>query len=92
MSSSTIRERSRGGGESTARDALIRATAQIMLEEGYAAVGALLRDLDTQLLGLETMIAASLPHAADSFDDTMLALAEVHRHRDALKAAAQKAG
>src|SRR6476661_728394 len=37
MSSSTIRERSRGGGESTARDALIRATAQIMLEEGYAA-------------------------------------------------------
>ena len=54
--------------------------------------GALLRDLDTQLLGLETMIAASLPHAADSFDDTMLALAEVHRHREALKAAAQKAG
>ena len=53
--------------------------------------GALLRDLDTQLLGLETMIAASLPHAADSFDDTMLALAEVHRHREALKAAAQKA-
>jgi hypothetical protein len=43
-------------------------------------------------LGLETMIAASLPHAADSFDDTMLALAEVHRHREALKAAAQKAG
>lgn len=37
MSSSTISERSRGGGESTARDALIGATAQIMLEEGYAA-------------------------------------------------------
>jgi hypothetical protein len=54
--------------------------------------GALLRDLDTQLMGLETMIAASLPHAADSFDDTMLALAEVHRHRETLKAAAQKAG
>lgn len=54
--------------------------------------GALLRDLDTQLLGLETMIAASLPHAADSFDDTMSALAEVHRHREALKAAANKAG
>jgi len=54
--------------------------------------GALLRDLDTQLLGLETTIAASLPHAADSFDDTMSALAEVHRHREVLKAAAQKAG
>ena len=54
--------------------------------------GPLLRDLDTQLLSLETMIAASLPHAADSFDDTMSALAEVHRHREALKAAAKKAG
>ena len=37
MSSSTMSERSRGGGESTARDALIGATAQIMLDEGYAA-------------------------------------------------------
>jgi DNA-binding XRE family transcriptional regulator len=54
--------------------------------------GAVLRDLDAQLLGLETMIAASLPHAADSFDDTMSVLAEVHRHREALKAAAQEAG
>jgi hypothetical protein len=54
--------------------------------------GVLLRDLDTQLLGLETMIAASLPHAADSFDDTMSALAEVHRHRETLKAATQKIG
>jgi len=53
--------------------------------------GKVLRDLDAQLLGLETMIAASLPHAADSFDETMSALAEVHRHREALKAAAQKA-
>jgi transcriptional regulator with XRE-family HTH domain len=67
---------------------------QILLRHAADApeTGALLRDLDTQLLGLETMIAASLPHAADSFDDTMLALAEVHRHREALKAAAQKAG
>jgi transcriptional regulator with XRE-family HTH domain len=50
----------------------------------------LLRELDAQLLALETMIAASLPHA-ESFDDTVSALAEVHRHREALKVAAQKA-
>jgi AcrR family transcriptional regulator len=37
MSSSTVGERSRGGRASAARDALIRATAQVMLEEGYAA-------------------------------------------------------
>ncbi|MCV7038585.1 TetR family transcriptional regulator [Mycolicibacterium moriokaense] len=37
MSSSTDGERSRGGRASATRDALIRATAQVMLEEGYAA-------------------------------------------------------
>jgi AcrR family transcriptional regulator len=37
MSSSTVGERSRGGRPSATRDALIRATAQVMLEEGYAA-------------------------------------------------------
>ncbi len=37
MSSSPDGERSRGGRESATRQALIRATAQIMLEEGYAA-------------------------------------------------------
>src|SRR6476620_7013083 len=37
MSSSTASERSRGGRTSTTRRALIRATAQVMLEEGYAA-------------------------------------------------------
>jgi AcrR family transcriptional regulator len=37
MSSSTVSERSRGGRESATREALIRATAQIMLDEGYAA-------------------------------------------------------
>ncbi|MCV7299888.1 TetR/AcrR family transcriptional regulator [Mycobacterium barrassiae] len=37
MSSSTDVERSRGGRASATRDALIRATAQVMLEEGYAA-------------------------------------------------------
>ncbi|WP_053094015.1 helix-turn-helix transcriptional regulator [Mycobacterium heckeshornense] len=49
--------------------------------------GAVLLDLDAQLLALETLIAASLPHAADSFDETVSALAEVHRHREALKSA-----
>src|SRR6185312_10599711 len=37
MSSSTTSERSRGGRPSATRDALIAATAQVMLEEGYAA-------------------------------------------------------
>lgn len=50
-----------------------------------------LRELDAQLLELETLIAASLPHA-ESFDDTMSALAEVHRHREALRQAAGQGG
>ncbi|SEH79302.1 regulatory protein, tetR family [Mycolicibacterium rutilum] len=37
MSSSPVGERSRGGRESATRAALIEATAQVMLEEGYAA-------------------------------------------------------
>ena len=37
MCSSTDGERSRGGRASATRDALIRATAQVMLDEGYAA-------------------------------------------------------
>lgn len=37
MSSSPVSEGSRGGRESATRTALIEATAQIMLEEGYAA-------------------------------------------------------
>src|SRR5512144_1295951 len=37
MSSSTTNERSRGGRPSATRDALVSATAQVMLEEGYAA-------------------------------------------------------
>jgi DNA-binding XRE family transcriptional regulator len=49
-----------------------------------------LRDLDAQLLGLETLIAASLPYA-ESFDDTMSALAELHHHRDAIRHAAAAA-
>lgn len=46
-----------------------------------------LHQLDAQLLQLETLIAASLPQA-ESFDDTMSALAELHRQRDAIKQAA----
>jgi transcriptional regulator with XRE-family HTH domain len=49
--------------------------------------GKALRELDAQLLQLETLIAASLPHA-ESFDDTMSALAELHRQRDAIRQAA----
>jgi AcrR family transcriptional regulator len=37
MSSSPVDARSRGGRESATRQALIEATAQVMLEEGYAA-------------------------------------------------------
>jgi AcrR family transcriptional regulator len=37
MSSSPVGERSRGGRESATRSALIEATAQVMLDEGYAA-------------------------------------------------------
>ncbi|WP_082683780.1 MULTISPECIES: TetR/AcrR family transcriptional regulator [unclassified Mycobacterium] len=37
MSSSPVGDRSRGGRESATRSALIEATAQVMLDEGYAA-------------------------------------------------------
>lgn len=37
MSSGPVGERSRGGRESATRSALIEATAQVMLDEGYAA-------------------------------------------------------
>jgi DNA-binding XRE family transcriptional regulator len=57
---------------------------------GDPAAAQALRDLDAQLLGLETLIAASLPHA-ESFDDTMSALAELHRRREAVRDAAAHA-
>lgn len=50
-------------------------------------IGKALRELDAQLLQLETLIAEGLPHA-ESFDDTMSALAELHRQRDAIRQAA----
>jgi len=58
--------------------------------ESDPETGKALRELDAQLLQLETLIAASLPHA-ESFDDTMLALAELHRQRDAIIQAASQA-
>jgi DNA-binding XRE family transcriptional regulator len=53
--------------------------------------GTALGELDDHLLALETLIAASLPHT-ELFDETVTALADVHRHREALKAAARQAG
>jgi len=55
--------------------------------ESDPETGKALRELDAQLLQLETLIAASLPHA-ESFDDTMSALTELHRQRDAIRQAA----
>jgi hypothetical protein len=49
-----------------------------------------LHQLDTHLLALETAIFASVPHAGDAFTETMAAAADVHRQREALKAAAAK--
>jgi transcriptional regulator with XRE-family HTH domain len=50
-----------------------------------------LQQLDTHLLALETAIFASVPHAGEAFTETMAAAADVHRQREALKAAAAKA-
>jgi hypothetical protein len=48
-----------------------------------------LRDLDNQLLQLESLIAASLPHVAgSSFNETMSALAQLHEYRDVIRNAA----
>lgn len=44
-----------------------------------------LRELDTQLLNLESLIAASLPHAGELFGETMSALTALHHHRDAIR-------
>lgn len=50
---------------------------------------AALRELDNQLLQLESLIAASLPHVAgSSFSETMSALAQLHEYRDVIRDAA----
>jgi len=51
------------------------------------ASAAALRDLDAKLLQLESLLAAGLPEA-ESFDDTMAVLTDLHRHRDAIRQAA----
>ncbi|MEE6140468.1 helix-turn-helix transcriptional regulator [Mycobacterium sp. 050128] len=51
---------------------------------------AALRELDNQLLQLESLIAASLPHVAgSSFSETMSALAQLHEYRDVIRDAAE---
>lgn len=63
--------------------------AEVLMRQGSGDPDSalLLRGLSDQLLALETMIAASLPHAADAFDETVAALEEVHRNREALQSA-----
>ncbi|MGH3970509.1 MAG: helix-turn-helix transcriptional regulator [Mycobacterium sp.] len=74
--------------------AAIAATCTKMLvsQRGNAQAQATLRDLDDQLLQLESLIAASLPHVArTSFSETMSALAQLHEYRDVIRDAAQAA-
>lgn len=50
---------------------------------------ATLRELDDQLLALESLIAASLPHVGgSSFSETMSALTQLHEYRDIIRDAA----
>ncbi|MCA2304863.1 helix-turn-helix transcriptional regulator [Mycobacterium intracellulare] len=50
---------------------------------------AALRELDDQLLQLESLIAASLPHVGgSSFSETMSALTQLHEYRDIIRDAA----
>lgn len=64
---------------------------RILTERGTDPAAAVaLRELDAQLLGLETLIAASLPHA-ESFDETLSALSELHRLRVSIRLAAHAA-
>nr|VTP01785.1 hypothetical protein BIN_B_04190 [Mycobacterium riyadhense] len=62
---------------------------QVLLTYGtHPEAQAALRELDAQLLNLESLIAASLPHAGAAFGETMSALAALHEHRDAIRTAA----
>lgn len=62
----------------------------VMLRHDDPETAPTLRELDRMLLELEKVIAASLPHAADAFDETMSALADVHRQREVLRDAARQ--
>jgi AcrR family transcriptional regulator len=84
MSSSPVGERSRGGRESATRTALLEATAQVMLEEGYAAA-------TSRRIAAKAGVKPALVHYYfPSMDDLFLAVlragAEVNlaRQREAL--------
>lgn len=64
--------------------------AQILVRHSNSAQAkATLRDLDDQLLQLESLIVASLPHVrGKSFSETMSALTELHEYRDVIRDAA----
>lgn len=92
-----------GGGSGAAQHAqalsitsAVIAIAEICLQvlrgecpEGAASQA--LMQLDTQLRHLESLIAASLPDA-ESFDDAMAVLSDVHHGRQAIKKAAEDLG
>ena len=66
--------------------AVAAACAQVLTRERNKAV---LRELDNQMLQLETLIAATVPYAAKStFDEAMSALTELHEYRDVVRDAA----
>lgn len=88
MSSSPSGERSRGGRESATRTALIEATAQVMLEEGYAAA-------TSRRVAAKAGVKPALVHYYfPSMDDLFLAVlragaeSNLERQREALDAAA----
>ncbi|MGB7871221.1 MAG: hypothetical protein WBM01_23665 [Mycobacterium sp.] len=60
-------------------------TAVLLTYGGDPEAQTALRELDTQLLNLESLIAASLPHAGELFGETMSALTALHHHRDAIR-------
>lgn len=90
-----------GGGAAQHAQALSITSAVIGIAEiclqvlrGESAEGAAsqaLTQLDTQLRHLESLIAASLPDA-ESFDDAMAVLRDVHHGRQAIKKAAEDLG
>lgn len=48
---------------------------------------AAMRELDAQLFNLETLIAGSLPHAGDLFNEVMSAITALHEQRTAIREA-----
>ncbi|ULP45443.1 MULTISPECIES: helix-turn-helix domain-containing protein [Mycobacterium simiae complex] len=77
-------------GIATAVAAIAATCTQILVSQSNnPQAKAALRDLDTQLLQLESLIAASLPHVGgSSFSETMSALTQLHEYRDIIRDAA----